>query len=132
MVSSTSRAVVVAPWTLSRSRRIRGLTVIATHGSRGPAPGSRVTRETDGNIVTRYDRLMATHAVTNQAPPLVGYDVFGADRVLVDALERWGDHYDATALHDLGRVAGPAPAQGWADEAERNPPRLHTHRPTGE
>jgi putative acyl-CoA dehydrogenase len=82
--------------------------------------------------VTRYDRLMATHAVTNQAPPLVGYDVFGADRVLVDALERWGDHYDATALHDLGRLAGSATAQGWADEAERNPPRLHTHRPTGE
>src|SRR6187200_2512785 len=117
MVSSTSRAVVVAPWTLSKSRRIRGLTVIATHGSRGPAPATHVTRVTDANIVTRYDRPIATHAVTNQAPPLVGYDVFGADRVLVDALERWGDHYDAIALHDLGRLAGSATAQGWADEA---------------
>jgi putative acyl-CoA dehydrogenase len=75
---------------------------------------------------------MATHEVTNQVPPLVGYDVFGADRVLVEALDRWGDLADATALHDLGRLAGSARAQGWADEAEHNAPTLSTHRPTGE
>jgi len=75
---------------------------------------------------------MATHEVTNQVPPLVGYDVFGADRVLVEALDRWGDLADATALHDLGRLAGSARAKGWADEAEHNAPKLSTHRPTGE
>jgi putative acyl-CoA dehydrogenase len=75
---------------------------------------------------------VATHAVTNQVPPLSGYDVFGSDRVLVDALGRWGDHADAAALHELGEFAGSPTAQSWADDAERHPPRLRTHRPSGE
>ena len=75
---------------------------------------------------------MATHDVTNQVPPLVGRDVFGADRVLREALDRWGDNADGTALHELGRLAGSATAQSWAAEAERNAPSLRTHRPTGE
>jgi putative acyl-CoA dehydrogenase len=75
---------------------------------------------------------MATHDMTNQVPPLVGCDVFGADRVLVEALDRWGDDADATALRELGRLAGSATAQSWAAEAERNAPRLRTHGPTGE
>lgn len=29
-----------------------------------------------------------THHVTNQAPPLVDYDVFAADEVLTEAVER--------------------------------------------
>ncbi|MEP6650950.1 MAG: acyl-CoA dehydrogenase family protein [Lapillicoccus sp.] len=75
---------------------------------------------------------MGTHVVTNQVPPPVGYDVFGADRVLVGALDRWGDPADADALHELGRLAGSPTAQAWADGADRNVPRLRTHRPTGE
>jgi putative acyl-CoA dehydrogenase len=83
-------------------------------------------------IVTRYHRLVATHAVTNQVPPLQDYDVFGADPVLLDAVARWGDQTDSDGLHTLGRLAGSASAQGWADDAERHPPRLRTHLPTGE
>jgi putative acyl-CoA dehydrogenase len=75
---------------------------------------------------------VATHAVTNQVPPLADYDVLGADPVLVEAAARWGDPSDADGLHALGRTAGSADAQSWANDAERNPPRLRTHRPTGE
>ncbi len=38
----------------------------------------------------------------------------------------------APSLHELGTLAGSPTAQGWADDAERYPPRLRTHGPTGE
>ncbi|MEU4996874.1 acyl-CoA dehydrogenase family protein [Streptomyces sp. NPDC021622] len=72
-----------------------------------------------------------THTVTNQAPPLVGYDVFTADRALVEGIER---HLDpallSTAqeqLSELGRTAGSAQAREWGFLANENPPVLHTH-----
>ncbi|MGW6397994.1 acyl-CoA dehydrogenase family protein [Streptomyces sp. NPDC055134] len=72
-----------------------------------------------------------THAVTNQAPPLVGYDVFAADRVLTEGVER---HLDPSLtaevreeLGGLGRAAGSAQAQEWGVLANGNPPALHTH-----
>ena len=33
---------------------------------------------------------LTTHDVTNQPPPLTGYDVFGIDRTLTDAVTRGG------------------------------------------
>ncbi|MGW5123388.1 acyl-CoA dehydrogenase family protein [Streptomyces sp. NPDC004069] len=73
----------------------------------------------------------STHTVTNQPPPLVGYDVFAADQALAEAV---GRHVDAE-LHDevraeltvLGRAAGSAQVQEWAAQANENPPRLRTH-----
>ncbi|MEW1869561.1 acyl-CoA dehydrogenase family protein [Streptomyces caelestis] len=72
-----------------------------------------------------------THSVTNQAPPLVQYDVFGADRALVEAVER---HLDPgvrdeglTELSGFGRTAGSAQVQEWGALANENPPRLRTH-----
>ncbi|MFK4145321.1 acyl-CoA dehydrogenase family protein [Streptomyces sp. NPDC004065] len=72
-----------------------------------------------------------THTVTNQAPPLVGHDVFTADRALVEAVER---HVGAELLEEvrgelaaLGRSAGSAQLQEWGALANDNPPRLHTH-----
>ncbi|MGW1157875.1 acyl-CoA dehydrogenase family protein [Streptomyces sp. NPDC002519] len=72
-----------------------------------------------------------THTVTNQAPPLVGYDVFTADRALVEAVDR---HLDPalldearTELTGLGRSAGSAQVQEWGVQANENPPRLRTH-----
>ncbi|WP_438303009.1 acyl-CoA dehydrogenase family protein [Streptomyces sp. HUAS TT11] len=72
-----------------------------------------------------------THTVTNQAPPLVGYDVFTADRALVAAVER---HLDPALLDEarddlsgLGRSAGSAQVQEWGAQANENPPRLRTH-----
>ncbi|MGW2476293.1 acyl-CoA dehydrogenase family protein [Streptomyces sp. NPDC001665] len=72
-----------------------------------------------------------THTVSNQAPPLLGYDVFGADRVLGEAVER---HLPPEVLDEardgltaLGRSAGSAQAASWGTEANANPPRLRTH-----
>ncbi|WP_282700417.1 acyl-CoA dehydrogenase family protein [Streptomyces sp. CC219B] len=73
----------------------------------------------------------STHTVTNQPPPLVGYDVYGADRALTEAVERHlapellaEAHGDLCAL---GRSAGSAQLQEWAAQANENPPRLRTH-----
>ncbi|WP_406185553.1 acyl-CoA dehydrogenase family protein [Streptomyces sp. NBC_01006] len=75
-----------------------------------------------------------THTVTNQAPPLVGYDVYGTDRALREGVER---HLSASApellgevreeLAELGRAAGSAQAQRWGAQANENPPKLRTH-----
>ncbi len=78
---------------------------------------------------------MRTHLVTNQVPPVPQRDVLASDPALVEAVSRWVEPADADgaqALHELGRLAGsPEPAQ-WADQAERVPPLLRTHAPTGE
>ncbi|MFE9249725.1 acyl-CoA dehydrogenase family protein [Streptomyces sp. NPDC007088] len=73
----------------------------------------------------------STHTVTNQPPPLVGYDVYGSDRALTEAVER---HLDPalldearTELTELGRSAGSAQAQEWGAQANENPPTLRTH-----
>ncbi|KRD22874.1 MULTISPECIES: acyl-CoA dehydrogenase family protein [unclassified Streptomyces] len=79
----------------------------------------------------------STHTVTNQPPPLTGYDVYGADQVLVAAVER---HLDPGLLDEvrgelsaLGRAAGSAQVQEWAAQADVHPPKLraydrHGHR----
>jgi len=67
------------------------------------------------------------HAVTNQPPPLAGYDVYSADRVLVAAVEREGAGWAAPGLGELGRLAGEAI---WIDrgfQANEHPPRLRSH-----
>ncbi|RIQ18279.1 acyl-CoA dehydrogenase family protein [Jiangella rhizosphaerae] len=69
----------------------------------------------------------ATHEVTNQPPPLTGYDVFGADAALVEAFDRYGNTGDRVELESLGRLAGSAEAQRWAVEADRHAPVLRTH-----
>ncbi|MET9773632.1 acyl-CoA dehydrogenase family protein [Streptomyces sp. NPDC006367] len=73
----------------------------------------------------------STHTVTNQAPPLAGYDVFSADRALVAAVER---HLapelreEALAeLSGLGRSCGSAQVLEWGAQANENPPVLRTH-----
>jgi putative acyl-CoA dehydrogenase len=69
----------------------------------------------------------STHEVTNQPPPLTGYDVFGADAALVEALPREGAGWATAELHELGRLAG---SEEWQEEgrrAEANRPVLRTH-----
>ncbi|MFI2908114.1 acyl-CoA dehydrogenase family protein [Streptomyces sp. PDY-4] len=73
----------------------------------------------------------STHTVTNQTPPLARYDVFGADRALVEAVRR---HLGPELLEEglaelsgLGRAAGSAQLQEWGALANENPPRLRTH-----
>ncbi|MFF7266574.1 acyl-CoA dehydrogenase family protein [Streptomyces sp. NPDC008159] len=75
--------------------------------------------------------MAATHEVTNQVPPLVGYDVYAADRVLTEAVERHvaPDVLDEARgeLSGLGRTAGSEQVQEWGRLANENPPRLRTH-----
>ncbi|MEU0168796.1 acyl-CoA dehydrogenase family protein [Streptomyces iakyrus] len=73
----------------------------------------------------------STHTVTNQVPPLVGYDVFSADRALADAVAR---HLDRDLREEvlgeltaLGRTSGSAQVQDWGRLANETPPRLRTH-----
>ncbi|MFH0174199.1 acyl-CoA dehydrogenase family protein [Streptomyces cacaoi] len=72
-----------------------------------------------------------THTVTNQPPPLTGYDVYGADQALVAAVER---HLDPELLDEahgelsaLGRAAGSEQLREWAVQANEYPPKLRTH-----
>ncbi|MGW3867049.1 acyl-CoA dehydrogenase family protein [Streptomyces sp. NPDC005047] len=73
----------------------------------------------------------STHTVTNQAPPLVGHDVFTGDRALTAAVERHlAPELRAEALAELsglGRGCGSLQAQEWGEQANTNPPVLRTH-----
>jgi putative acyl-CoA dehydrogenase len=71
--------------------------------------------------------VLRTHDVANQVPPLAGYDVFGADAALVEALDRDGASWASDELHELGRLAGAAPSQDLGRLAEANRPVLQTH-----
>ena len=68
-----------------------------------------------------------THEVRNQPPPLADYDVFGADRALVEALDREGAGWASAELHGLGRLAGSAAWQEIGRQANEHPPVLATH-----
>ncbi|MEU7701784.1 acyl-CoA dehydrogenase family protein [Streptomyces sp. NPDC039028] len=72
-----------------------------------------------------------SHTVTNQPPPLVGYDVFTTDRVLTEAVERHLAPDVRTEVREdlvvLGRAAGSAQVREWGELANVNPPRLRTH-----
>ncbi|MFI8828611.1 acyl-CoA dehydrogenase family protein [Streptomyces sp. NPDC053431] len=72
-----------------------------------------------------------THTVTNQAPPLVGYDLFSTDAALTEAVERHlpPDVYEEARgeLTTLGVSSGSAQAQEWGRLANECPPRLRTH-----
>ena len=74
---------------------------------------------------------MRTHEVTNQSPPLFGYNVVSADPALSEGIERWGNPEDRTELEALGGLAGGVEAQTWGDQADRNPPVLQTYSPAG-
>lgn len=68
-----------------------------------------------------------THVVTNQPPPLTGYDVFGSDRALVEAVRRHAPSADVERLHELGVLAGSETAQEWGRQANTVTPVLRTH-----
>ncbi|MDX2294430.1 MULTISPECIES: acyl-CoA dehydrogenase family protein [Streptomyces] len=72
-----------------------------------------------------------SHTVTNQAPPLVGYDVYASDRALAEAV---GRHLPAEVLDEareelgaLGRATGSEQVREWGEQANAYPPRLRTH-----
>ncbi|HTS14124.1 MAG TPA: acyl-CoA dehydrogenase family protein, partial [Candidatus Sulfotelmatobacter sp.] len=78
---------------------------------------------------------MPTHEVTNQPPPLVGYDA-SDDHALLAALTAFGRAGTAagrgagtanTSLAEIGRLAGGERAQEQGRLANENPPKLRTH-----
>lgn len=73
----------------------------------------------------------STHTVTNQPPPLVGYDAYTADQALSSAVER---HLAPELLDEvrgelsgLGKSCGSAQVQEWGALANEHPPTLRTH-----
>jgi len=67
------------------------------------------------------------HEVTNQPPPLEGYDAYAADRWLAAAVRRASASWVAGAASSLGRFVGSAEAQAHAAAANQHPPELRTH-----
>ncbi len=68
-----------------------------------------------------------THEVTNQAPPLQGYDVFADDPALVEGVARHQAGWAVEELGRLGRRAGEPEAREWGRLANENSPVLRTH-----
>ncbi|MEU4729856.1 acyl-CoA dehydrogenase family protein [Streptomyces sp. NPDC023588] len=75
-----------------------------------------------------------THTVSNQPPPLVGYNAYDGDRALTEGVERHLASADPQLLDEvrgelttMGRAAGSEQAQGWGVQANENPPKLRTH-----
>jgi len=69
---------------------------------------------------------MPTHEVTNQPPPLAGYDA-SDDLALLDALRREGAAWAEPELRHIGRLAGGEQAQENGRLANEHPPKLRTH-----
>ncbi|GED96776.1 acyl-CoA dehydrogenase family protein [Gordonia crocea] len=70
--------------------------------------------------------MKANHIVTNQVPPLEGYDVANYP-VLTEYLDRVGAGESLPDLHELGQMAGSAEWITVGDLAEEHPPVLETH-----
>ncbi|MGH2984015.1 MAG: acyl-CoA dehydrogenase family protein [Solirubrobacterales bacterium] len=68
-----------------------------------------------------------THEVTNQPPPLLDYNLYEADRPLVEAVRREGADWAEQRISAVGELAGSAHAQELGRLANENPPKLRTH-----
>ncbi len=68
----------------------------------------------------------------NQVSPFVGHSLLDTDTALRESVDRWADPARSGELAELGRRAGGAQAQSWADQADRVTPLLRSHAPTGE
>ena len=68
-----------------------------------------------------------THDVSNQPPPLVDYNVFQADRTLVEAVRREGAEWATDRISAMGQIAGRADVIELGRLANENPPKLKTH-----
>jgi putative acyl-CoA dehydrogenase len=68
-----------------------------------------------------------THEVTNQAPPLVDYNVFEADRTLVEAVRREGADWAEQRISKVGALGGAGQTIELGRLANENPPKLRSH-----
>jgi putative acyl-CoA dehydrogenase len=63
---------------------------------------------------------------TNQPPPLEGYDLYGENRPLAEAVPREGAAWADESLRAFGRRLGGEPLE-WGRLANEHPPELRTH-----
>jgi putative acyl-CoA dehydrogenase len=68
-----------------------------------------------------------THEVSNQASALAGYNVFEADRPLVEAVRREGAGWAEGRISAIGELAGSERVIELGRLANENPPKLRTH-----
>jgi putative acyl-CoA dehydrogenase len=62
----------------------------------------------------------------NQPPPLEGYDLYGENRPLVEAVAREGAAWADESLRAFGTLLGGEPLE-WGRLANEHPPQLRTH-----
>jgi putative acyl-CoA dehydrogenase len=73
-----------------------------------------------------------THEVTNQVPPLAGYNALTTDPALPAAMEREGAAWHRDALKQLGLELTQPDVLALADLANRHTPELHSYSDRGE
>jgi putative acyl-CoA dehydrogenase len=70
---------------------------------------------------------VATHAVSNQPPPLEGHNLFTGDKALTEAIAREAPGAPHDELREVGLLAGQPEIIALGFEANRNEPELLTH-----
>lgn len=79
-----------------------------------------------GNRVDNEPVATISSNSANQAPPLEGYDLYGENRALVEAVTREGTDYSDDSLHALGTLLGCEPLE-LGRLANEHLPQLRTH-----
>ncbi|HEU0002227.1 MAG TPA: acyl-CoA dehydrogenase family protein [Ktedonobacteraceae bacterium] len=74
----------------------------------------------------------ATHEVFNQVPPLVNYNIFEQDAMLVESVRREDAAWVVDHASALGSIAGSEEAIQWSFDANTVTPVLHTFDRTGQ
>jgi len=75
--------------------------------------------------------LEAASESANQPPPLVGYNAWSEDRILVEAVKREGGGWVAERASRMGDLVGSERMQTLAMQANRYAPELRTHDRVG-
>ncbi|MDX6595314.1 MAG: putative acyl-CoA dehydrogenase [Solirubrobacterales bacterium] len=78
-------------------------------------------------MATAERPTIGNHEVANQPPPLVDYNLFEADRPLVEAVCREGAEWAQQRIAAVGELAGSERAQTLGRLANENGPKLRTH-----
>ena len=105
-----------------KNRRL--LTTIVTRGLR-QNENLYQTRPVMSRNPYRPRTRLATHAVTNQPPPLADYNAFSSDTALQQALVREGGAWGADRLSVYGELVG-GELMEIGFQANENPPQLKT------
>ncbi len=72
-------------------------------------------------------RLEVAPGSANQPPPLVGYNAWSDDRILVEAVMREGGGWISERASRMGNLVGSERMQTLAMQANRYAPELRTH-----